>query len=55
MAALVRIAPDLRAVVAPHVPFQLMNRRGLRPADDVERDGLMRVVPRDNELSTESG
>jgi hypothetical protein len=55
MAALVWIAPDLGAVAAPHVPFQLMNRRGLRPANDAERDGLMRVVPRDNALSTESG
>ncbi len=29
MAALVRITPDVRAVLAAHVPLQLMDRRGL--------------------------
>jgi hypothetical protein len=44
MAALVGIAPHLRAVLAAHVPLQFVDRRRLRPAHDVERDGLMRVA-----------
>ena len=44
MAPLVGIAPDLRAVLAPHVAFQFMDRRRLRSPHDVERDGLMRVA-----------
>ena len=37
MAALVGIAPDLRAVLAAQVALQLMDRRVLGTADDVER------------------
>ena len=44
MAALVGIAPDLRAVLAAHVAFQFMDRRCLRSPHDVEGDGLMRVA-----------
>lgn len=44
MAALVRIAPDLRAVLAPHVSLQLMDQRRLRPADDIQSDGLMGIA-----------
>jgi hypothetical protein len=38
------MAANLRTVLAAHVPFQLVDGRGLRPAHDVERDGLMRVA-----------
>jgi hypothetical protein len=44
MAPLVRIAAYLRAILAPHVALQLVNRRRLRPPHDVERDGLVRVA-----------
>lgn len=44
MAALVRIAPNLRTILAAQVALQFMDRRVLRPADDVERDRLMRVA-----------
>ena len=44
MAAFVRIAADLRAVLAPHVAFQFMDRRCLRSPHDVQGDGLMRVA-----------
>ena len=46
MAALVRIAAHLRAVLAPHVPFQFMDRRYLRSPHDVEGNGLMRIAAR---------
>ena len=44
MAALVRIAPDLRAVFAPHVPLQFMDRRCLWRAHDVQGIGLVGVA-----------
>ena len=44
MAALVRVAPDYRTVIAAHVALQLMDRRCLRTPHDVERDGLMGVA-----------
>jgi len=44
MAALVRIATNLRAVLASHVPFQLMDRRCLRSPHDVEGNGLVGVA-----------
>ena len=44
MAALERIAANLRTVPASHVALQLVDRRGLRPPHDVKRDGLMRVA-----------
>jgi hypothetical protein len=42
MAALVRIAANFQAVLAPHVAFQLMDWRGLRSAHDVQRHRLTR-------------
>jgi hypothetical protein len=44
MAPLVRIAPRLRAILAPHIALQLMYRRRLRSPHDVEGDGLVRVA-----------
>ena len=44
MAALVPVAPDLRTIFAAQVALQLVDRRRLRTADDIERDGLMRVA-----------
>src|ERR1700736_3555843 len=44
MAPLVRIAAPLRAVLAAHVAFQLMDWRRLWPPHDVERDCLMCVA-----------
>jgi hypothetical protein len=44
MAALVRIAPHLRAVLAPHVSLQLVDRGRLRAPHDVERHRLVRVA-----------
>src|SRR5215831_2027832 len=44
MAALVRISAHFRAVLAPHVAFQLMDWRRLGPPHDVEGDGLMGIA-----------
>ena len=44
MAPLVRIAPDLRAVLAPHVALQLMDWRCLRSPHDAESNGLVSVA-----------
>ena len=44
MAALVGIAPDLRAVLAPHVAFEFVDRCRLWSPRDVERDGLVRTA-----------
>src|SRR4051794_32069183 len=44
VAALVWIAPHLRTVLASHIALKLMDWRRLRSADDVERDGRMRVA-----------
>jgi hypothetical protein len=43
-AALVRITPNLRAVLAAHVALQLMDRRCLRSAHDVDGNSLIRVA-----------
>ena len=43
MAALERVAPDLRTVPAAHVAFQLIDRRRLGTTHNVERDGLMGI------------
>src|SRR6516162_7580921 len=53
MAALVWIAPHLRAVLASHVALQLMDRRCLRAAHDAERDRLMRVTAETADLNIE--
>jgi hypothetical protein len=44
MAALVWIAANLRAVLAPHLAFEFMDPRCLRSPHDVEVKGLMRVA-----------
>ena len=44
MAALERTAPDLRAVLAPHIALKLVDRRRLWSADDIERDSLLGVA-----------
>jgi len=44
MASLERIAAYLQTILAAHVAFQFMDRCGLRPADDMERNGLVVVA-----------
>ena len=44
LAALVGMAPDFGALAAAHVAFEFMDRRCLRSAHDVQRNGLMRVA-----------
>ena len=44
MAPLERVASHLRTILAPHVPLKLVDRCCLRPADHIERDGLVRVA-----------
>jgi hypothetical protein len=44
MAALVRIAAHLRAILAAHVTFQFVDGGGLRSPHNVERHGLVRVA-----------
>src|SRR6516225_6561942 len=44
MAALVGIAAHLRAILTAHIALQLMDRRCLRSAHDVEGDGLVGVA-----------
>jgi hypothetical protein len=46
MASLVGIAPDLQAVLAPHVAFQFVDRRRLRSPHDVEGNSLVPGGPR---------
>lgn len=41
MATLIWIAPHLRAVLAPQVALQLMDRRHLGSPHDIESDGLI--------------
>jgi hypothetical protein len=53
MAALVGVAPNLRAVLATHVSLQFVDRGRLRPADDVQRHGLMGVAPEAADLKIE--
>jgi hypothetical protein len=54
MAALVGVAANLRAILAAHVTFQFVNGRRLRPADDVERYGLVGVAPEAADLKVET-
>src|SRR5262245_59371726 len=44
MAPLIRIAAELGAIAAAHVALELVDGRRLRPADDVKRDGLVRLA-----------
>jgi hypothetical protein len=50
MAALVRIASNLRAIFAAHVAFEFVDRRCLRPSHDIQRDGLMCVAAKASDL-----
>jgi hypothetical protein len=53
MAPLVRIAPNLRAVLAAHVTFQFVDGRRLRPAHDVQCHCLVRVAAEAADLKVE--
>jgi hypothetical protein len=53
MAALVRVAADLRAVLAAHVPLQFVDGGHLRPADDVQGHCLMRIAAEAADLKIE--
>jgi hypothetical protein len=53
MAPLVGITPNLRAVLAAHVTFQFVDGRCLRPADDVQRHGLVSVAAEAADLKLE--
>ena len=44
MTTFIGIAPNLRAILAPHVAFELVDGSGLRPANDVQRHRLVRVA-----------
>jgi hypothetical protein len=44
MTSLERIAANLRAVFASHVPLQFVDRRRLRPPHDIERDRLVGIA-----------
>src|ERR1700722_8852132 len=44
MTALVGVSTNLRAILATHIALQLVNGRRLRPADNVQRYGLVRVT-----------
>jgi hypothetical protein len=44
MAPLERISPDLRAILAAHVAFNLVDGRHLRSPHDCQRHGLMSVT-----------
>jgi hypothetical protein len=44
MAALERIAPDGRAVLAAHIALKFMDRSRFRSAEDVQRNGLMGIA-----------
>ena len=48
---LVRVAPELRAILATHVSLQLIYRRGLRSPDDVERHRLVGVAAEASDLN----
>jgi hypothetical protein len=39
-----RVAPNLRAILAPHVPLQFVDGRCLRPPHDVQRHGLVCIA-----------
>jgi hypothetical protein len=44
VAALVRVAPNLRAIHAAHVALQFVDSGRLRPPHDVQRHRLVRVA-----------
>jgi hypothetical protein len=41
--AVPRVPAHLRAILAPHVPLKFVDRCCLRPADHIERNGLVCV------------
>lgn len=53
VAALKWITTDLRAVFAAHVALEFMDGRCLRPADDVQRNSLMRIAAKTTNLEVE--
>ena len=53
MAALVGIAADLRAILAAHIPFQFMDRRRLRPTDNIQCHRLVGVTAQAADLKVE--
>jgi hypothetical protein len=52
MAALERIALEPRAILAAHVAFELMDWRGLRPADGIERHRLVGIATEASDLKS---
>ena len=50
MATLVRVATNCRTVLASHASFKLMDRSRLRPAHDVQCDGLVSVAAEEPDL-----
>src|ERR1700716_1809866 len=44
VAALIRVAPDLRAILASHVTLQFVDRCRLRPTDNIQRHRLVRIA-----------
>jgi hypothetical protein len=44
MATFIRIAPNLRAILAAQLALKLVDRRVFRPTDEVERDGLIDIA-----------
>jgi hypothetical protein len=53
LAALVRVPPDLRAILVAHVPLQFVDGRCLRSADDVQRHRLMGIAAEAPDLKVE--
>jgi hypothetical protein len=53
MAPLERIAPNLRAALAPHVPLRFVDGRRRRPAHDVQRHRLESVAAEAADLKVE--
>ncbi|MDB5618939.1 MAG: hypothetical protein JWQ24_3177 [Tardiphaga sp.] len=45
MAALARVAPNLRTTLAAHVTLQFVDGRGHRSTDHIKRHGLMGIAP----------
>jgi hypothetical protein len=50
MASLVRIPANLGAMPTAHVALQLVDGRRLRPEDDVQRNGLVRLAAKASHL-----
>jgi hypothetical protein len=51
--ALIRVAPNLRAVFAAHVVFEFMSWGHLRSANDIQGDCLMRVTAETPDLKVQ--